>query len=247
LGTSNLYRDGLWKKIVSHPDFDIGRREFEALVRFLPILAQQLVSPTNILHLGVGDGREIKHFANTLALKQYVINDICAASLAQVIAEARAAHPNISFSELCADIECSGVLAHARSGLIGQTLFVLVGNTSIWSNKNLDKEIALAMRPGDTLLVTAEMPHPDMFASYIIEPVYDLLGSGGVQINRENARTWYDMSDQCLKIAFNNQTLFASYKPTKKQFLDRLSKVSLFPQCSERYDDIHMLAGLFSF
>lgn len=243
--TKNFYRDRIWDAIVNHQEFDIGRREFEALVRFLPVVARHAADVVNVLHLGVGNGREVTLFANHLKVGTYVINDICASSLERVAEQARVACPDISFSKACADVEQNCVIPKLRQGITGQTLIVLVGNAVIFSNRSLDKNIKHAMKRDDLFLVTAETPHEKMSQSYTIAPVYRLLAQSGIAVNADNTSTWYDKSDQCLKMSCRGEILLSSYKPKPKQLRQRLKVAGMAEVTLCEYQDIHMVAGLF--
>lgn len=243
--TKNFYRDGIWDAIVNHQEFDIGRREFEALVRFLPVVARHAADVVNVLHLGVGNGREVTLFANQLKVGKYVINDICASSLERVAEQARVACPDISFSEACADIEQNGVIPKLRQGITGQTLIVLVGNAVIFSNRSLDDNIRQAMERDDLFLVTAETPHEKMSQSYTIESVYRLLAQSGLDVNASNTRTWYDENDQCFKMSCQGEILLSSYKPKPEQLRQRLKEIGIAEVTLCEYQDIYMVAGLF--
>ena len=243
--TKNFYHDGIWDAIVNDREFDIGRREFETLVRFLPVVARHAAGVVNVLHLGVGNGREVTLFANHLKVGEYVINDICAPSLEKVAEQARVAYPDTSFSKACADIEQSGVITKLRQGITGQTLIVLVGNAVIFSNRGLDDNIKQAMERDDLFLVTTETPHEKMSQSYMIEPVYRLLAQSGLVVNADNTRTWYDESDQCLKMSCRGEILLSSYKPKPEQLRQRMKSVNMAEVALCEYQDIHMVVGLF--
>src|SRR3989344_8115993 len=238
--TKNFYHDGIWDAIVNHREFDIGRREFEALVRFLPVVARHVADVVNVLHLGVGNGREVILFANHLKVGKYVINDICAPSLERVAKQARVACPDISFSEACADIEQDGVIPKLRQGITGQTLIVLVGNAVIFSNRSLDDNVRQAMERDDLFLVTAETPHEKMSQSYTIEPVYRLLAQSGLVVNANNTSTWYDESDQCFKMSCRGEILLSSYKPKPEQLRQRLKSAGGAEGGFCEYQGIHI-------
>ncbi len=243
--TKNFYYDGIWDAIVNHPQFDIGRREFEALVRFMPTVGRYGADVVNILHLGVGDGREIPLFINHLKVGLYVLNDICTPLLERVAWRARQAHPDIQFSKARTDIEKAGAIAKLRKQMKGQALVVLVGNAVIFSNRSLNNELRQALYKNDLFLVTAETPHEKMFQSYTIEPVYRLLAQSGLDVSENNTSVWYDKSDQCLKMSCRDQVLLASYKPKPEELDWRLESAGMTVVTSCEYKDIHMVAGLY--
>ena len=243
--TKTFYRNGIWDAIVSHPRYNLGSRELEALARFLPKVARHVVNRINIIHLGVGNGREISLFISNLKVWAYIINDICAPLLEKVAERVRVAHPATLFSEVCVDIEQSGAIFKLRQQLVGQTLIVLVGNGVIFSNRSLDDNIGQAMEQDDLFIVTAETPHEKMSQSYTIEPVYQLLAQSGMDVDASNTRTWYDENDQCLKMSCRGQVLLASYKPTPGQLRQRLKEAGMAEEFLCEYHDIHMLAGVF--
>lgn len=245
MATKVFYRDGVWEQIVNHPCFDIGRRELEALVRFLPTVAIHASQGIHVLHLGIGDGREIHHVVDGLPVVEYVLNDICATVLERVASRARAACPSVRFTEVCSDIELEESLDSMRRGLRGRTIFVLVGNAVIFANRRLDGYVRRAMRAGDLFLVTAETPHEGMSQSYAIDPVYRLLAASGLDVRANNTIVAYDTDDQCLKMVCDGHVLLASYKPTPDQLLGRLRQAGMAEVAIQTYEDIHMVAGLF--
>jgi len=245
LETRTLYRDGAWDAIVTHPQFDLGYREFHALSRFVPVVARHIQGAINILHLGVGNGREVPLFTNRFQIGTYVINDICEPVLRKVAKEARAKYPSIHFEEELADIEQNSAITKLREKLNGKILIVLAGNAVIFSHRGLDTDINRAMEKDDLFLITVETPHKHMFDSYTIEPVYRLLERGGLQVNAENTKAWYDKTDQCLKIFSQDKLFLSSYKPTEGQLRKRLKNAGMVDVVFREYKDLHMLAGLF--
>lgn len=243
--TKNFYHDGVWDAIVNHHQYDLGRRELEALIRFMPTVTHHTTNGVNVLHLGVGNGREIPLFVSRLKVGRYVINDICAPLLEKVVGRVREAHPTTSFSEACADIERNGTISELRRGLVGQTLIALVGNAVIFSNRSLDGNIRQAMEGDDLFFVTAETPHEKISQSYTIEPVYRLLTQSGLDVNTDNTRTWYDESDQCLKMSCSGEILLSSYKPKPDQLRQRMKEAGMAEVALCEYQNIHMVAGLF--
>ncbi len=243
--TKTFYHDGIWEAIISHPQYNLGWRELEALTRFLPVVAQQAQGIVNVLHLGVGNGREIPRFISHLNIGVYGVVDICASLLEKVVAQARVTHPAIQFSESCVDIEQKGAILKLRKQLVGPTLIVLIGNGVIFSNRGLDAELGRAMEVDDLFLVTAETPHGNMSASYTIDPVYRLLTQSGLDVNAGNTKTWYDDGDQCLKMSCQDQILLSSYKPTLGQLRQRLRAAGMVEVALREFQDIHMLGGLF--
>lgn len=244
--TKTFYLDGLWEQIVNHPDFDIGRRELEALIRFLSTVAVHTPRGIHVLHLGIGDGREIPRIVSSLSVGEYVLNDICAPVLERATSRARSACPSVRFRGEEADIELEGNLSSMRSELHGPTIFVLAGNAVIFSDRRLDGYIRRAMRKGDLLLVTAEVPHESMDRSYAIDPVYDLLAHSGIDVHADSVTVAYDASDQCLKMTCGGHVLLASYKPTPDQLRSRLRQAGMVEVALQTYEDIHMVAGLFT-
>lgn len=243
--TKCFYEDGIWQAIVTHPKYGLGKRELEALIRFLPAVADVTKNTiANVLHLGVGNGREIEYFVNNLAgVKTYLANDICAASLKQVTAEAKKRFPGIDFIEAHADIELEGAINRLRRCLSWPALIVLVANAVIFSNRLMDENILQAMREDDYFLVTLESYHGNMFRSYAIKPVYDLLSRSGLKVTGENVEFIYD--DQCLKMLCQGETLLSSYKPTPSQLRERMSSSGFKEISLKYYEDIHMIGALY--
>lgn len=245
--TKCFYENGVWQAIVAHPKYDLGKRELQALMRFLPIAANAAENIiANVLHLGVGDGREIEYLISSFPrVNIYLANDICAGSLNKTVAEAKKRFPEIYFAEAHADIELKGAINKLRGSLSGPALIVLVANAVIFSNRTMDENILQAMRKDDYFLITLESYHDKIFESYAIEPVYNLLSRSGLKVAEGNVEIIYDRRDQCLKMLCEGEVLLSSYKPTLSQFRGRMSS-SGFEEISLRhYRDIHMIAALY--
>lgn len=242
-----LARKGLYSDIVNHPDFDLGRREIEVLDRFLPLVARHVPGQVNILHLGIGDGREIPYFINHLSnIGTYLINDISKPDLEEVLAKMKGEFPHMRFQGICADIESSGAVGFMRNTLAGQTIVVLVGNSVIFANREVDVQVQGAMREDDLFVVTVESPHASMFRSYNIDPVYNLLSASGNDITRENTKILYDSTDHCLKIIHRDgQVLLTAYKPKIMEFAHRMQGSGFSPIELVEFPDIHMVSGVF--
>jgi len=139
--TKLFYKDDLWDKIVKCPSYELAGRELKALQRIIPLAARQAPTPANIIHLGVGDGREIQTIVNCMAVREYLLNDINCHLLRRTAKGARTNFPSVEFREVCMDIETSGNIGVLRNKLTGPTIIVLVNNGVIFSNRSLDKEI----------------------------------------------------------------------------------------------------------
>lgn len=243
--TRFCYRSGAWPAIVNHPEYDLGKRELDALKLFLPQTANLVPGKADVLHLGVGDGREIEHFVSAIPhLGTYVVNDLCGAMLQEVIGQARRRFPDTNFLPCLADIEASDELNRLRGKVPGPALFVLVANGVIFADDQIDEELSGAMRTGDQFLITLETPHEGMLVSYDIEPVFRLL-SKDEQINPEEFRVGFNEETSCVEVAKNGQALLASYKPSAKQLRERLLNIGLREVFLAEYPVLHMLAGLF--
>ncbi|KKR22050.1 MAG: hypothetical protein UT48_C0001G0063 [Parcubacteria group bacterium GW2011_GWE2_39_37] len=243
--TKCFYEDGLWQAIEAHPKYDLGKRELEALIKLLPVVANAINNTiANLFHLGIGNGREIKFFIeNFPVINTYLANDICAASLSRVIAETRKALPEVNFIEAHADVELKNVIKALRDNLFNSTLIALVANAVIFSNRSMDKKIHDAMHEGDYFIVTLESYHSDIFKSYAIEPVYDLLSKSGLKVTAENVDIIYE--DQCLKMLCEDELLLSSYKPTVNQLRARMASSGFKEVLLQHYEDIHMIGALY--
>lgn len=243
--TKCFYEDGLWQAIETHPKYDLGGRELEVLIKFLPIIATAINNTIiNLFHLGIGNGREIKYFIDNFPeLNTYLANDICAASLNRVINEARKEFPKVNFIEACADVELESAVSELRINLPGPTLIALVANAVIFSNRSMDRYIHKAMREGDYFIITLESYHSDIFKSYAIEPVYDLLSRSGSKVTAENVKIVYD--DRCLKMLCNGELLLSSYKPTLNQLRERMLSSGFNEVLLQHYEEINMVGALY--
>ena len=127
--TRELWQNGGWEEILSHPGFTLASRELGALERFLPMIAKRMQGEVNIMHLGVGNGREIRHFIRHFPkIVQYVLNDVCEQALDSAVERARREHPRVQFAGEYGDVETSGVIPIMRRKLRGATLMALTAN-----------------------------------------------------------------------------------------------------------------------
>lgn len=243
--TKNFYFNDIWEEVASHPKYDLGRRELFALQRFLPTVSHVLNRTTKVLHLAVGIGREVPYIIPHLrALSHYLLNDICRPLLKKCEQELTTLFPSIRFSSICADIEREGTIESLRKALTGPTLIVLVANGVIFSNQKIDHNIVQAMRDGDLLLLTLEMPHDCMYNSYLIEPIFKLLSQSGIKVTKENIHTWYDEGEQRMIMACAGRVLLSSYKPTTQQLRQRMNRAGFAEAALEEYSDLHMIGSL---
>lgn len=145
------------------------------------------------------------------------------------------------------DVEKKRTIKSLRRKLHGPTLFVLVANGVIFSNRQMDSNIRQAMKPDDLFLLTIETAHDKMFDSYLIKPVFKLLSQSGIEVNGKNVKIYYDWEDYCMKMSCQGKILLSSYKP--KGLLELEHRIVLMAGFNEvaaqQYDDIHMIAVLF--
>jgi len=244
MDTKHFYYDGIWEEIINHPRFDLGRRELEALKRFMPTVADY-TKGNNILHLGAGIGREIPTIIKHLETKNYLVNDICAPCLKKITARARVVFSSVKFFGIPNDIEEKKEIFKLRQMLHGSALIVLVANGVIFSKPGLESDISRAMERDDLFLITLEMPNPDMANSYLIEPVLKLLSQSGLVVTAANVKTWYDINDQRFRMSCQGNALLSSYKPKPEQLQRRLKEAGMDTVVICEYSEIHMVAGLF--
>lgn len=235
----------LWEEVLKHPQNILVHRDIKALEKFLPVVVRKIRGVTNILQLGIGDGREVPFFVNNFQIGTYVINDICNQTLDTTAEYVRKSFSSISFQKALVDIEQKDTLLKLRQNLEGRTLVVLVGNGGIFSNRVIDENIKRALHKDDLFLVTVETPHEDMFESYEIDPIYRLLSKSGLDVNAHNTETWYDENDQCLKMSCGGETLLSSYKASPNQLRQRLEDADLVEVVLEEYSELHMSCGLY--
>jgi hypothetical protein len=143
------------------------------------------------------------------------------------------------------DIESPGAIVAMRAELDEPVLIVLVGNSMVFSNRSIDAQLCQALRPGDLFLVSAELPHKDMFESYSVEPLYSLLSGSGLEVHAGNTLIWYDEASQCLKMTCQGQTLLSAYKPSPKDLTKRMHSAGLAQVELKVYEDLKMIVGLF--
>jgi hypothetical protein len=245
--TKAFYDDEIWESIVSDPEFTLGRRELAALLRFLPDVAGVMPGEIDILHLGIGNGREIQHFIGTFPrIGTYLVNDIREPVLTRVVEGARSAFPGANIVGCHGDMEEAGTIPRLRSMLGERVLVVLVANSVIYSNTWLDRELAEALRPEDRFMLTLELPHDEMSRSYVIEPVYKLLSHSGLPVNAANTDVWYDDATSCLMMTYQGRKLLAAYKPTLETLRARIARAGMREVLLRSYDDLLMSAGLFA-
>ena len=245
--TKAFYDDQIWESIISHPDFTLGRREIAALLRFLPEVAQSMTGEVDMLHLGIGNGREIQHVVGAFPrIGRYLVNDIREPVVERVVEGARAAFRGVDIIGYQGDIEEEGVISRMRAMLGARVLVILVANSVIFSNTRLDAQLSKALRPDDRFMLTLELPHEKMHCSYAIEPVYRFLSHSGLEVTADNTDVRYDSSTSCLVMACEGKKLLAAYKPTLDTLRARIAKAGMREILLRSYGDLLMSAGLFA-
>jgi len=243
--TKNFYHEDIWSQIETHPGYNLGRRELNALIRFLPTVAEKISGPTNILHLGVATGQEVPHIIQNISnIKEYLLNDICEPVIKKTGQQMKWKFPKINFSIAVADVEKAKVIKKLRQKLSGPTLIVLVANSVLFSNRQMDKNIFEAIGKEDLFLLTVERPHPKMYDSYLILPVLKLLSEGGVEITRKNIKCWYDDKSHTINMACKGKILLSSYKPTPLQLREQMTNAGFTEVTLAEYKNLHMIASL---
>jgi hypothetical protein len=245
--TKFLYESELWRRIESHPAYDLGKREKEALKRFLENHEMEFKNINTLIHLAIATGSEFRILEEHLPLLDtYIMNDICAPVLHETQKCFQDEYLHIETKTVAGDIETPGIIQSIREHEESKNIILaLIGNAVIFSNDMVEQYIADAMYPGDRFLITVEIPHDKMCDSYMIDPVFELLSREGKHANSENTTCSYNNESHCLEMSVQNKVLLASYKASKKQIEDRLSNVNLKSVQVTVYEDIHMVAGLF--
>ncbi|MEW6610605.1 MAG: L-histidine N(alpha)-methyltransferase [Patescibacteria group bacterium] len=244
MNTKQFYFDGIWKKIESHPKYNLGKRELNALIRFLPTVRRTIPQPVNILHLGVATGREVPYLIRYCIVKNYLLNDICKPVLQKTFSSLQSLFPSIQFQRKMGDVEVVGIIRTLRRSLYGPTLIVLVANGVIFSKKVIDKNIHTAMDNEDYFLLTLETPHAGMYNSYLIPPVLQLLSKSRMNITQGNVQCNYDKENALMNMKRNETTLLTSYKPTVKQLRARMALSGFHEIALARYSSLHITASL---
>lgn len=244
--TRHCYASGAWPSVVVHPGFNLGMREIAALELLVSQIKDCIPRRARICHLAVGTGREVGCFVDILPrISEYVLVDICADTLEEATKQSQVSYPGVNFVAKGGDIEEAGILAKLRwEEPRALHLFILVGNCVIFADNVFDEELRRAMIRGDLFLITAETPHPGMYDSYRIRPVYNLL-SEGQEVDEVEFSIDFNEETSCVEVSRKGCVVLASYKPTPDQLKERLSQIGLEEVIFMEFPDLHMIGGLF--
>jgi len=244
--TKFLYRDCIWEVIAGHPSYSLGRRELVALQRFLPSVATHTPRELGVLHLASSTGREVPAIMAALpGTRTYLLDDIVVEVVERSRRQLQEQFPAVQFRSAVVDVELLGNITKLRRQLVQPTLLVLVGNGVIFSNRMMDINIHQAMGKDDLFMLTVEEPHSLMSGSYLIPPIFELLSESGRKVTKENIQVWYVKQTAEMHMACGGEDLLVSYKPTADQLRERMIHAGFAEVVFKRYEDLHMLAGLY--
>jgi hypothetical protein len=165
-----------WRRVSTDPDYDLGRRETEALEVAMGDLTEQLGERrVNVVHVGPGDGVEIPYVVQSLGAKRiaaYHLVDISADMLRLAGAkgaEVAREHGAIQLETHVCDVTETGasgldgsspaltaLLRSLKAGGTQPNLVLLVANGAILSDPKCLESIRAGMSAGDYLVITVE-------------------------------------------------------------------------------------------
>jgi len=253
-----------WHKIATDPNYTLKQRELGILKKSIELVASKIITPINILHLGVGNGVEIPYIVDAIGLsniKIYGIVDINKSMLKLAKSFALKKYSKLNIKSYFRDIETNGIKDIAKelknSGA-KRNLILLIGNGVLFSNPKTVKFIRESMDQEDNFFLTLELfkkeKQKEIFNSYMIPMILDLLRIGirraGFKPSYEKFSIIYDSKTSRLKQFFqtNGEKLLvlSSYKPTNIQKIEkRLKKYGFKKEFLIEDKKIHSSAGLF--
>lgn len=262
-----VYTQKYWDEIVKDPSFCLGAREFQALKRSIPEIAKILNNKkANIIHLGIGNGREIPVLVNALKIKNidvYSMIDINKTMLDISEAKTKKQCAGLKIKKFCKDIETYGIkdiYQQTKKAGAKINLIVLTGNAVLFSNDELVKDIVKNMDEKDCFLLSLELyqkgKDEEIIKSYLIPSIFDLLANGlkilGHKIKYKYFDAEIDQKKHWLKVYFSPNgdrkkklLVLHSYKPNIKELTRRMNKFGFKTLLINEHKDIHICIALY--
>lgn len=243
------YEGNSWAKVVSDENYCLGNRELEILDEGLNKITENLDYPLNIIHLGIGTGREIPYVVKKIGLTNiscYAIVDINPAMLKKSKTLALKQFPNLKMKTFCQDIETNGIehiTRELKQKYAPRNLILLCGNSVLLSNDKIPQIIQKSMQPQDRFFLTLELfkktKKKEIFQSYMTPSVLKLLSIGlrkaNIKLNYDNFYGYYSPKKSRLKIFYSNNKhyflVLSSYKPKNSKSLEKRMQKHGFKKC----------------
>lgn len=208
-----------WVRIASDQEYLLGRSEIKALQKVVNILSDYIEGNYNIIHIGVGDGKEIPYLLSGIgesAVKLYSLVDISPELL--MIAENSAIKnfPNVKFAPKVLDVIEEDLPKHAKNlktNYASKNIIILIANGAILSNESVFPNVKESMDEDDLLLVTletySENKKNELLDHFRIKTVQSLLQEPLkiIGIDKSDSSKYYDVNynagNQHIEILFN--------------------------------------------
>ncbi len=233
-----------WNQLRQDTHYTLGEREYSALAHTLSKV--NLTKPTNIIHLGVGNGIEIPALIDHIdfSIHNYFGVDISQRMIANALRYQKTAYAHLGFKRfVLSDIETEGNLqqicdyakriGHTRNLLLG------LGQGVLCSNPSFFKFVAKSLKEEDYFLLILEGDHllhrNKILSTYNLNSVHDLLTIGlhraGILKGKFLPARFNDDLHQVELYFRNNKRdilCLTSYKPPSAgQFRETLESASL--------------------
>lgn len=255
-----------WHRIATDPDYTLASRELGILEEAARLVSTRIEKPVNVIHIGSGNGVEIPRIVEAIGVQNigiYALIDINESMLGLAKSFALKKHPGLSVRTYHRNVEGAGIADIAeelkREGA-ERNLVLLIGNGVLFSNPQIPRFIHSAMGEKDRFFLTLELfrkeKQKEIFGSYMIPPVLDLLSIGveraGLKPSHERFSIEYDAKDSRLKQFFQTEDgrrllVLISYKPEEIQTIEeRMAACGFGKEFMIENKDLHACAGLFS-
>ncbi len=242
--------------------YSLGEREYVTLLHSLRSI--HVSEPTNIIHIGPGNGVEIPSISRCLNFQkhQYIGVDI-----SQRMLENTRTYQEEFFKSMrdpvfiLSDIEYPGnarkVNAFAKDRGLSRSLFIVTGQGVLCSNQQFLEDLADALDEKDSVFITLEgdstSNRSEILSTYNLPPVEQLLSIG---LERAGIR-----EGRFLPASFNEELhhvekyfelpekrkilCLSSYKPSSdRQFELVLTEAGLQPLWTQYFPQVHSYATL---
>jgi len=252
-----------WHSLRRSPDYFLGRRELTGLESFVSDCGDlaEFEMPSNVLHLGPGDGIEIPLINGLIEssfVHQYAAVDISEPMLrrsASVNESLLADKPTRWYRS---DLEAPGNLAKICSDLkttgAPRNVLFLVGQGVLYAAGDVMQNAHEAMSPDDLLVITIEgdsrEKRDEIVDKYKHNELIGLLSVGLSKADIDSAlgefSHVFDDSDSAVNVSFDSDQLkrrihcLKSFKPTRRSLLKSLQSFGFDPIKMEFYEDVHM-------
>jgi hypothetical protein len=233
-----------WCKICKDQEnYLLGELELKTLKSFLHDCRNEISTTKkyNIIHIGIGDGKEIPDIVNGIGLEhiaEYHLIDISPELLYSAEINIKKCEKTRFISHVLDIIEVKEEKLSAIGNNNLPRLFVIVANGGILSNKPVLKNLQKIMGSSDKLLITLETyvieTHQEILNQFVCDSVINLLIQPlkliGIQTQdlKSFLRPDYDKKDGCVKVLFQMKNWVEKHPEMENNFNDFPPEFEIF-------------------